>query len=187
MRTFREFLAENSADDRGKAELLMDAIVQNDVGEIDRLLKSGVDVNAKIDDGPETVLEMALSLEEEIGAATVQKLLGAGARLFDERDGALLLSRAAFLSFQAFEAVLKATLKVSPKLVDQRDDDGNTPAHYVVFSNEPAGAKKKLLALLDAGADVYARNDDGQTPGEAVESEGFVDKVVAFWRKKKQR
>lgn len=58
------------------------------------------------------------------------------------------------------------TLRGSPHdlgfLIHMRDREGNTPLHRAILHRQRATA----VALIRAGADLYARNRDGRTPGD---------------------
>jgi ankyrin repeat protein len=58
---------------------------------------------------------------------------------------------------------VKALLAADPTLVSSKDKEGNTPLHIAALHGETAVA----AALLDAGADVNAKNNSGAfTPGD---------------------
>jgi ankyrin repeat protein len=58
---------------------------------------------------------------------------------------------------------IKALLQVDPKLVADRDKNGDTPLHIACLHGQMAAAQ----VLLDAGADVNAKNNYGAfTPGD---------------------
>jgi ankyrin repeat protein len=58
---------------------------------------------------------------------------------------------------------IKALLATDPKLVSSKDSQGNTPLHMAALHGETAAA----AALLDAGADVNAKNNYAPyTPGD---------------------
>jgi ankyrin repeat protein len=58
---------------------------------------------------------------------------------------------------------VKALLAVDPTLVSSKDKEGNTPLHMAAFHGETAVA----AALIEAGADVNAKNNSGAfTPGD---------------------
>lgn len=58
---------------------------------------------------------------------------------------------------------VQALLASDPKLVNDKDGDGNTPLHVAALHGEVAVAQ----ALIAAGADVNAKNNDGPfTPGD---------------------
>ena len=58
---------------------------------------------------------------------------------------------------------IKALLQADPKLVADRDKNGDTPLHMACLHGQMAAAQ----ALIDAGADVNAKNNYGAfTPGD---------------------
>ena len=58
---------------------------------------------------------------------------------------------------------VKALLQADPKLISDKDTQGNTPLHVAAFHSQGAVAQ----VLLDAGADASAKNNFGAfTPGE---------------------
>jgi ankyrin repeat protein len=58
---------------------------------------------------------------------------------------------------------VKALLAADPTLISSKDKEGNTPLHVAAFHGQTAVA----AALLDAGADVNAKNNYGAfTPGD---------------------
>ena len=62
---------------------------------------------------------------------------------------------------------IKLLLAADPKLVDARDSDGSTPLHCATWKGHP----ELVALLLDAGADVNARNNNehwGTTPLHAA-------------------
>jgi ankyrin repeat protein len=65
---------------------------------------------------------------------------------------------------------IKALLQQDPKLLNDKDKNGDTPLHIAALHGQVAAAQ----ALLDAGADVNAKNNYGPfTPGD------LWDKVLA--------
>ena len=65
---------------------------------------------------------------------------------------------------------IKLLLQQDAKLVNEKDKNGDTPLHVAAFHGQVAAVQ----ALLDAGADVSAKNNSGPfTPGE------LWDKVLA--------
>jgi ankyrin repeat protein len=64
-------------------------------------------------------------------------------------------------------AGIKALLAADPELVHSRDKDGSTPLHCAVWKGHP----QVVTLLLEAGADVNARNENdhwGTTPLHAA-------------------
>jgi ankyrin repeat protein len=58
---------------------------------------------------------------------------------------------------------VKALLKADPTLISDKDKEGNTPLHVAAFHGQTA----VVAALIDAGADVNAKNNYGPfTPGD---------------------
>lgn len=66
--------------------------------------------------------------------------------------------------------------------VDVQDDEGNTPLHLAAQNNQLAIVE----ALVTAGANLAAKNDQGETPSQSAESCGAL-KTFTFLQEKNQR
>lgn len=63
--------------------------------------------------------------------------------------------------------ILKAMLKKGPK-VNVQSSSGDTPLHYAVMANKP----DSVLSLLKAGADPFAKDEEGRTPDYWCQNSG---------------
>ena len=68
-------------------------------------------------------------------------------------------------------------LEGGKKLANARTSDGSTPLHYAMRANEVANPQKRLKVelLLQHGADIYARDNRGNTPAHLAAHWGRVD------------
>ena len=67
-----------------------------------------------------------------------------------------------------------AKITKSPILVFAKDEDGWTPLHWAARW----GHTEVAQALLEAGADVNAKNELGQTPLDMAAEEGEIDMIL---------
>jgi len=110
----------------------------------DRMVKKGADVNAVLTDS------------EEI--STLQFLLGHGANVnATDQSGDTALFQCAYADTYEDGAVFLISKGANVKLADSL---GNTALHEAAKNN----AAKVMAHLLDAGANVNAKNNAGQTP-----------------------
>ena len=62
--------------------------------------------------------------------------------------------------------------------VNARDEDGSTTLHRAAFLNENP---EVIIALLDAGADGPAVNDDGEAPFDLAKNNTALAGTDAYW------
>jgi hypothetical protein len=156
------------------------AIEAKNIAEIDRLAKSGVNVNAKGRNNM-TPLLWAFPMGEpvfkkmlELGADPNVKLTGSvwsiglneGNSVMSASANALLIDGAVHGQY-FYDAPMDNYLKLvlehggNPNI---EDANGETPLFEVKFSYPPSKLPGRLRLLLDAGADINHRNSQGKTP-----------------------
>ncbi len=146
---------------------LVQAIWEDDMDALKRLLASGAEVNA-VDDG---VGRTALGEAVATGKLEfVQALIQAGADPNVRRPG----GRTPLLSVDedATPEIIGALVAAGAK-VNLRDEEGNSALHAV------AGVEKSevVRALLNAGVRVNGRNKRGRTPLMIAADAGYLDNV----------
>tara|TARA_R110000744_G_scaffold120008_1_gene223671 strand:+ start:1263 stop:1610 length:348 start_codon:yes stop_codon:yes gene_type:complete len=62
--------------------------------------------------------------------------------------------------------------------LNARAENGFTPLHWAALYNENP---EVIIALLDAGADGTAVNDDGETPFDAAKDNEALEGTDAYW------
>ena len=134
--------------------LLMTAVREGDLQELERLLKAGVDVNARGERGWTPLMVAA----DRGDARVLKALLERGADV-DGRDGdgwtPLMVA-----AWGGGEPGTVDILLEHGADVNARDKDGWTPLMFAA----DGGTSRALRALLDRGADVDARDGNGWTP-----------------------
>ena len=130
------------------------------------LIEHGADPNL-VDDNGNDVLSMVLSKESRNGDEDwLLFVLKHGARPDLVRHRGLLVGAIKNHSLRLFHAILTA----SPHMVDDTDEDGNTPLHLVCRRVFVFPLKKTMVSLLlRHGADVGAVDKWGMTPRNVVE------------------
>jgi hypothetical protein len=130
------------------------------------LIEHGADPNL-VDDNGNDVLSMVLSKESRNGDEDwLLFVLKHGARPDLVRHRGLLVGAIKNHSLRLFHAILTA----SPHMVDDTDEDGNTPLHLVCRRVFVFPIKKTMVSLLlRHGADVGAVDKWGMTPRNVVE------------------
>lgn len=118
------------------AAQLFAAIESGDLPGVKRLMETGVDPNARLDDGP-TALMMAISR---------------GTRSDPEPD------------LEVMQALLDAGADSNAIMVDQDDRIGYTPLMMAAYVAGTTGQPEIVQMLLDAGADPTLRDEAGRTP-----------------------
>ena len=135
------------------------------------IIKSGTNVNAKIDANGRTRLHKAA---EENDVKTITSLIAAGADVNakDTAENATPLHLAAACNaVEAISALVKAGANVNAKaILDVR------PLHSAAATN----SCKSIETLISAGADVNARNVNGGTPLDAAAASNFRESVQIF-------
>jgi ankyrin repeat protein len=145
--------ADVMAKDAGGHTTLMFAAAGGEVSLIRELARRGVDVSARATNGT-TALLSAASGEEPSELVSVLLELGANPDVRDETGRTPLLIAAAEGNRPSVIALAKKSK------VNARDAEGNTALMLVVYK---ADAGDAVRALIGAGADVNAANDEGRT------------------------
>ena len=144
------------------------AISENDINKVETLIKSGVNINARRDDGS-TGLMLA---SEQRNAEITKLLIRAGADVnAKSNDGTSALMLAADylerwissgperqISYSARLSIIHALIKAGANL-NARDNRGWTPLLRAVNQ----GGDDVVMILLSKGADVNLRSNDGTT------------------------
>jgi ankyrin repeat protein len=136
------------------SEKLLNAVRNNDVSQLKKLLQNGANVNAA-DKSGSTPLHKA-SLKGH--AACVKLLLDAGAKSDTPDKGERTPLYCA--SLNGGHAVCMQLLLDAGANVNAADTDGDTPLYWASLS----GNEKCMQLLLDAGADANISDTDGHTP-----------------------
>jgi hypothetical protein len=135
------------------------AAENGDVTEIDRLVTAGVDINTVGRDGM-TPLFRAFWVKNKQG---FERLLQHGANAdLQLEDGRSVTSLAAKLKHEPFWLKMALEHGANPNLVDSKNPHvrGETPIFNAIRYHNPKGVQ----LLIDAGADLDHKSDDGTTP-----------------------
>lgn len=131
---------------------LVRAASDGDLDTLNELLRSGVDVNQKEDDGT-TALEVAVG---QNNLEMVRRLLSAGASIgTTNEDGRNILFA---LDDDSSEELIQVLIRAGAN-VNQADDEGNTP----LINAAEWDSAELIQALLDAGAYVNTQNEEGNS------------------------
>lgn len=136
-----------------QAAPIHDAAQAGDKAKIEKLLKKGVDVNARDKNGETALYEAATNGYTEIVELLVSKGADVNAK---DNDGITALHLSAWNDNSEMVAVLIA----KGADVNRKQNDGNTPLHNAASNN----SKNAIKLLLLNGADINAKNNEGQTP-----------------------
>jgi ankyrin repeat protein len=146
---------------------LMLAAGRGDQAAVSALIKAGAEVNASSDSGL-TALHYAIQSTASARMVTVQALLDAGAEADEETDDGLtpLMGAAGAADPELVELLLEHGANVHA-----RTSSGNSVVMFVCHEpgsvgrqfDRPGRAQACIRALVDAGADVNAANDSGET------------------------
>jgi len=178
---------------KADATLLHEAAEHASVRIIDALIAKGFDINGQSKHGRTLLHHYAMSNN----TARIQDLLHQGARI-DIRDSSYNSTAAGFAAHCASYDAMRLLLDASPSLLDvvccayleraqtlvektpsalhQRTERGSTPLHVIGswLHDDPDYDTYNTLVewLLSVGADINARNNQGQTPIEFNLSNG---------------
>lgn len=152
---------------------LVDAVYDNDMRAVCRCLDGGADPNTKV--GPKNNIPLVLSPYGKFDGSRgpiVAELINAGADLKARHpDGnETILHQAAEHNW--FEIVhLAVDRHLSVNLTDK---NGNTPLHVAVAR----GAWSTVEFLIRSGAEVWANNEDGQTPADRINPDYLESPII---------
>lgn len=135
---------------------LLDAVGANDLGLIESLIAHGANVNAHDDSG-----ESVLHLASEIGNTAVIRALHNGGARVDSRNKYKETPLHVGVRHGHLEAV--KTLIALGSNLRETDAAGRTPLHAAAIA-ELIGTNPICEELLDLGAELEARDNDGKTP-----------------------
>ncbi len=147
---------------------LGDAIRNNDVKAVERLIKKNVDVNEENDiDG--TPLELAIIFNH---VKIVQMLLDAGASFSQINSSGFAAIHCAVSWRRAEILSMFIAASTCPKAdVNLADTEGETPLHWAAGDKHAANIVSLLIA---AGADVNLADENGLTPLRVAVASGCV-------------
>jgi len=154
-----------------KVPELLPAILRNDAGEVERLLRAGISPEEKDREGRTAIINAAIDANEEI----VKALIAAGADLnAQDRNGYTALHFAG----QRYRPEIAGLLLKHGAEVDRRDAYGNTPLWRAVFESKGRGDLIRLL--LEHGADRNLANDSGVSPVQLADTIANYDTKQFF-------
>jgi len=147
----------NKLDREGETEL-MKASKYGDIAIATDLLSKGADVHLANSTG-----ETALILASQAGYNDIVKeLLAAGSNIHHRSDAGTAIIMAAQ---EGHTEVLETLIKAGASINDVNTDSNDTPLHLVLkLIRERAHLKKLVQLLVDTGANIHAKNDEGETP-----------------------
>jgi ankyrin repeat protein len=147
----------NQLDGEGETAL-MKASKYGDAAIATDLLSKGADVHLANSTG-----ETALILASQAGNNDIVKeLLATGSNIHHRSDAGTAIVMAAQ---EGYTNVLKTLIKAGASINDVNTDSNDSPLHLVLkLIRERAHLKTLVQLLVDAGANIYAENDEGETP-----------------------
>jgi ankyrin repeat protein len=147
----------NQLDGEGETAL-MKASKYGDAAIATDLLSKGADVHLANSTG-----ETALILASQAGSNDIVKeLLAARSNIHHRSDAGTAIIMAAQ---EGHTNVLKTLIKAGASINDVNTDSNDSPLHLVLkLIRERAHLKTLVQLLVDAGANIYAENDEGETP-----------------------
>ncbi len=144
---------------------LFAALRQGDARAITRLIRDGVDVNARDSFGNTPLLAAALNSD----ADAMERLIQAGAQI----DATNHAGATALLQAATFEEKARLLVKHGAR-INARSVIGNSP---LILAARKAGNIGTVRFLLDHGADLQATNSFGATPLLAAAASGDIEIV----------
>ncbi|CAG2246303.1 clpB [Mytilus edulis] len=142
---------------------LLEAVKDKDNTTLERLIKSGVDLNKRHQLGW-TALQVA-AINKNLKAVELLLKNGADPNLGDDYTHYLMMARER--GFNALQVMLAREEEFSDRLNRQSTFQGCTALHYAVLIDDAAIVR----ALLEAGADPTIENKNGHKPVDYVKSE----------------
>lgn len=139
---------------------LQEAVLKGNYNLAKALLEKGADINLANNQG-ETLLHLA-ALKSDILMVYFLLENGASTSVKDEDGNTPLLLAVQLKSHKADEAknIVAKLLKQEEKIINEHNNHGDTALHIAVKNADAAMADM----LLAAGADVHAKDSDGNTP-----------------------
>lgn len=144
----------NQLDREGETALMK----ASKYGDADKALTKGADVHVANSTG-----ETALILASQAGNNDIVKqLLAAGSNIHHRSDAGTAIIMAAQ---EGHTDVVKTLIQAGANINDVNTDSNDTPLHLVLkLIRERAHLKTLVQLLVDAGANIHAENDEGETP-----------------------
>lgn len=137
-------------------ESLLNAAQNDDLAQIYQLLADGANINAQDEEG-RSALTLAIWATGNIEITRALLNLKIKVNLLDNQGESALITAITTGSTDSARLLIKAGANVNIKT------NGNTPLMYV-FSTEELGESEELLTpLIEAGADINAVNNSGDT------------------------
>lgn len=142
------------------------------VEELKQHIHSGIDLNNQ-EDPP-------LNIATYYNSVKCIKLLievGADINIKDNHGETPLHTAVDGMSMECIRVLIEAGVILDPK-----DNDGNTPLHHAadIHNRDDMDYKELIYLLLNAGANAYIKNNEGQTFLEYIQDENFKREIEEY-------
>jgi ankyrin repeat protein len=167
-----DMLIENGADLKSP-DILYAAVEKGLEDLVEKILKSGLDVNARESNYGRTAI-----CNPMLNRKMLQRFIDAGINVHirDNEGRTALFYAVEYSNLDVVELLLERGSDVN-----ERDNDGNTPLHYMKESLTRRDDSLGIIPLLvKKGADVNALNKDGQSPLDRVRDPSIKKQLSAI-------